>query len=149
MPSCREFDALVTPYVDGEATAAERSVVEAHLAACPPCRQRAAAETAARETLRARLCRPCAPEHLRARCLAAAAYKKGISFRTFSLVAALVLVVGGVLMYGLTLLSPTVLAAQLMLDHAKCFAIGRPGTPVDSVTAEGQFERDHGGAWRL
>jgi len=77
MPSCREFDALVTPYIDGEATAAERAVVESHLAACPPCRHRAAAETAARETLRARLCRPCAPDQLRARCLAAAALEKG------------------------------------------------------------------------
>ena len=37
--------------------------------------------------------------------------------------AALVLVVGGVLLYSLTGLSPTVLAAQLTLDHVKCFAV--------------------------
>jgi anti-sigma factor RsiW len=149
MPSCQEFDALVTPYIDGEATAAERSAVEAHLAGCPPCRRRAAAEMTARDTLRARLCRPCAPDQLRARCLAAAAMKKGISFRTFALVAALVLVVGGVLMYGLTRLSPTVLAAQLTLDHVKCFAVGRLNSAVDARATEQQFERDHGWPVRL
>lgn len=150
MPSCREFDALVTPYVDGEATPAERAVVEAHLAACPPCRHRAAAETAARQTLRARLCRPCAPDQLRARCLAAAALQKGsgwlarvFSLRTLSLAAALLLM-GGVLLYGLTRLSPTVLAAQLTLDHLKCFAVDRPNTPVDASATEQGFERDHG-----
>ena len=52
MPSCREIDPLVTPYIDGEATAAERAAVDAHLSACPPCRQRAEAETSARDTLR-------------------------------------------------------------------------------------------------
>lgn len=154
MPSCREFDALVTPYVDGEATAAERAVVEAHLAACPPCRHRAAAETAARETVRTRLCRPCAPDQLRARCLAAAVLEKGsgfltltrtwLSFRTLSIAAVLTLVLGGVLLYGLTRLSPTVLAAQLTLDHLKCFAVDRPNTAVDTGATELQFERDHG-----
>ena len=47
-------------------------------------------------------------------------------------------------MYGLTLLSPTVLAAQLMLDHAKCFAVDRPTAAVDTVDTERQFERSHG-----
>ncbi len=151
MPSCREFDALVTPYVDGEATAAERALVEAHLAACPPCRRRAAAETAARDTVRERLCRPCAPEHLRARCLAAAALQKGSgilsSLRTFSIAAVVVIIAGGVLLYGLTRISPTVLAAQLALDHLKCFAVDRPTAPVDARTSELSFERAHG--WPL
>ena len=157
MPSCREFDALVTPYVDGEATAAERAVVDAHVAACPPCRHRAAAETAARETLRARLCRPCAPDQLRARCLAAAALEKGsgvltrtgLSLRTLSVAAALTLVLGGVFLYGLTRLSPTVLAAQLTLDHLKCFAVDRPNAVLDAGATEQQFERAHGWAVHL
>ena len=46
--------------------------------------------------------------------------------------AAAVLMVGGVLLYGLTRLSPTVLAAQLTLDHMKCFAVDRPDTPVEA-----------------
>ncbi len=149
MPSCKEFDALVTPYIDGEATAAERSVVEAHLAACPPCRRLAAAETAARQTVRARLCRPCAPEQLRARCLAAAALKKGLSLGTLSISAALALMLGGVLLYGLTPVSPTVLAAQLTLDHVTCFAGSRVGSTIDASAGEQQFERSHGWPVRL
>src|SRR4051812_41000844 len=152
MPSCREFDALVTPYIDGEATTAERALVESHLAACPPCRHRAAAESAARETLRERLCRPCAPDQLRARCRAAAALQKGsgwlsrthFTFRTLSVAAALVLITGGVLLYGLTRFSPAVLAAQLTLDHLKCFAIDEPDTAVEASVSEQRFERDHG-----
>jgi anti-sigma factor RsiW len=141
-PACRQFDALVTPYIDGEVTAAERAVVEAHLSKCPPCRRRAAAEAAVRETVRTRLCRPCAPEHLRDRCLAAS--RTRLSPQTFFFAASVFIVGGGVLMYGLTRLSPTVLAAQLMLDHAKCFAVDRPTTAVDTVETERQFERRHG-----
>jgi anti-sigma factor RsiW len=124
-------------------------MVEAHLAACPPCRRRAAAETAARQTLRARLCRPCAPEQLRARCLAAAALKKGLSLRTLSISAALTLMLGGVLLYGLTPVSPTVLAAQLSLDHMTCFATSRLGSTVEAGASEQQFERNHGWPVRL
>ncbi len=144
---CRQFDALVTPYIDGEATAAERSVVEAHLSKCPPCRRRAAAEAAARETVRARLCRPCAPEQLRARCLKAS--RSRVSPQTVFFAASVVLVGGGVLTYGLTVASPTVLAAQLMLDHVKCFAVDRPTLAVDAGTTEQQFVRDHGWAVHL
>jgi anti-sigma factor RsiW len=147
MPSCREFDALVTPYVDGVATNAGRAVVEAHLAACPPCRQRAAAETSARDTLRARLCRPCAPDDLRVRCLAASRARRSLG--TFFIAASLLLAGGGVLVYVLTRLSPTVLAAQLMLDHVKCFAVGQPTSPVEAGATEQQFERDHGWVVRL
>jgi anti-sigma factor RsiW len=34
---CSEIFDKVSPYVDGELGAAERSLVEAHLAVCPPC----------------------------------------------------------------------------------------------------------------
>jgi anti-sigma factor RsiW len=102
--------------------------------------------------LRARLCRPCAPDQLRARCLAAAALERGsrwfsrtrLSLRTLSIAAALVIAMGGVLLYGLTRLSPTVLAAQLALDHLKCFAVDRPKTALDASSTEQQFEREHG-----
>jgi anti-sigma factor RsiW len=149
MPSCREVDSLVTPYIDGEATAAERAVVDAHLMSCPPCRHRAAVEAAARETLRGRLCRPCAPDQLRERCLAAAGRTARRSLRSLAIAAALILIVGGVLTYSLTRLSPTVLAAQLTLDHVKCFAVDRPVTPVDARVSEEAFARDHGWQIRL
>lgn len=52
MKSCRDFDSLVTPYVDGEATPDECAAIEAHLSACPPCRRRADAEAGARMVVR-------------------------------------------------------------------------------------------------
>jgi anti-sigma factor RsiW len=148
MPSCREVEPLVTRYVDGEATAADRAVVDAHLMMCPPCRHRAAAETAARNTVRTRLCRPCAPEQLRTRCRAAAHTgpfgMPRVTLTSMSMAAALVFVVGGVLLYSLTGLSPTVLAAQLTLDHVKCFAVHDADAPVDPRASEAQYARDYG-----
>jgi anti-sigma factor RsiW len=58
--------------------------------------------------------------------------------------AALVFIVGGVLLYSLTGLSPTVLAAQLTLDHMKCFAVHDANTPVDVRAGEQQYARDYG-----
>src|SRR5712691_4890794 len=129
MPSCREVDPLLTPYIDGEASADQRALVDAHLSACPPCRQRAEAETPARDTLRSRICQPCASEHLRARCLKAAGPRYSLS--SLSLGAAFVVILGGVLLYGLTRFSPAVLAAQLTLDHVKCFALHGANEPPD------------------
>ena len=123
MPSCREIDPLFAAYVDGEASADQRAAVDAHLKACPKCRHQTALQTVMRDTVREKLCRPCAPDALRARCRAAA--HPGIfPFRipqsrlaSFSIAAALTFVLGGVLLFSLTGLSPTVLAAQLTLDH--------------------------------
>jgi anti-sigma factor RsiW len=63
--------------------------------------------------------------------------------------AALLLVVGGVLLYVFTGLSPTVLAAQLTLDHMKCFAVHETDSPVDVQASEQQYARDYGGDVRL
>ena len=68
--NCDDLDARLAPYVDGEATAESRGAVEAHLAACPPCRKHAQEESAARQIVhehRERL-RVSAPAALRARC---------------------------------------------------------------------------------
>jgi len=61
--------------------------------------------------------------------------------------AAFVIVTGGVSVYGATRLSPTVLAAQLTLDHLKCFAVHRSTVPVDPQLSEDQFAQEYG--WRL
>jgi anti-sigma factor RsiW len=151
MSSCREIDPLVTPYVDGETTAAERALMDAHLAACPPCRQRMEAEATVRQTLRARGCQPCAPEQLLHRCRKATTpigrLTCSYSSTSLSIFAAAVLMAGGVSAYGLTRMSPTVLAAQLTLDHVKCFAAHPSTLPVDARATEDQFARDNG--WRL
>src|SRR5437762_2635302 len=151
MASCREIDPLVTPYVDGETTAAERGMVEAHLAACPPCRHRAEAEAVARQRLRTCGCRPSASEQLASRCRKARTPLGRLtctySTTSLSVFAAVVLMTGGVSVYGLTRLSPTVLAAQLTLDHLKCFAVHASTNAVDVHAAEDQFAQDYG--WRL
>ncbi len=149
MPSCREIDPLFAAYVDGEATADERAAVDAHLKACPKCRHQTALQAMVRDTVREKLCRPCAPEALRERCRAAA--QPGIlpfriprTITSLSIAAALLVVVGGVLLYGLTRLSPTVLAAQLTLDHVKCFAFDSSKAAVDAHATEEQYARDYG-----
>ena len=56
--------------------------------------------------------------------------------------AALVLALVGVLLYGLTASSTTTLAAQLALDHVKCFVLSRePGAPVSPEVVEAQLQR--------
>ena len=154
MPSCREIDPLFAPYIDGEATPDQRAIVDAHLKACPKCRHHTALQTAVRTTVREKLSRPCAPDALRERCRAVAHIGSGpfglpISrLKSLAVAAALVLLVGGVLMYGLVGV-PTVLAAQLTFDHIACFALRGADTPVDIRTSEEQYARDYGQAVRL
>ena len=149
MPSCREIDPLFAPYIDGEATADQRAMVDAHLKACPKCRHQTALQSVVRESVRTKLCRPCAPEELRTRCRAAAHARRPHPHVARSFAAALVFVVGGVLLYILTGLSPAVLAAQLTLDHVKCFAVHDSDTPVDVRASEEQYTRDYGTAVHL
>jgi anti-sigma factor RsiW len=155
MPSCREIDPLFAPYIDGEATAEQRAMVDAHLRACPKCRHQTALQSAVRETVKTKLCRPCAPEELRTRCRSAARAGMGpfgtvrSTLTSLSMAAALLLIVGGVLLYALTGLSPTVLAAQLTLDHLACFATHDSDAPVDVRVSEEQYTRAHGVEIRL
>ena len=37
MSDCTSIDPLITPYVDGDISAAERQRVDAHVRGCPPC----------------------------------------------------------------------------------------------------------------
>jgi anti-sigma factor RsiW len=150
MPSCREIDPLFAPYIDGEATADQRAIVDAHLLACPKCRHQTALQVAVRDSVRSKLCRPCAPDALRTRCRAAARAGRGpfgtlrSTVASLSMAAALVLIVGGVLLYSLTGMSPTVLAAQLTLDHVTCFAVHDADTPVDARASEEHYARSYG-----
>src|SRR5262245_15503535 len=75
MPNCSFIDPLVTRYIDGELSAAERDLVAAHVRVCAPCHSRVAAEQAVRTLIHARkstLCAIRAPESLRAKCSDAA-----------------------------------------------------------------------------
>ena len=127
---CEDFDTLFAAYVDDEAAPRDRSAVEAHLTACPPCRDRLAGERTARAVVHARRdnLRPCASDALRTRCaglrpavsrasVAAAASRRWVPL---SLAATLVLAIAGVFLFGLSD-RVDAFAAQVALDHAKCF----------------------------
>lgn len=146
MPDCKTLDRFVTPYVDGEIGPTDRDAVDAHLALCPPCRSRVAAERTVHELMHARqpvLTADAAPAALRARCAAArqamplapvstsaaAPTARRPSWRArvtpFALAATLVLIVGGAFVYELTDRSARVMAAELTADHVKCFGVNR------------------------
>jgi anti-sigma factor RsiW len=136
MADCSNLEPLFTPYVDGEASDADRAAIDAHVRACSPCRDRLLAERAARDaivTCRDNL-RCHASSELKKRCEAtrtvhAPPARPAASGRTMlrrvawvpvSLAATLLLAVGGVFLYGLRGGSEA-LAAQLVADHVKCF----------------------------
>lgn len=155
-PRCRELEGLFTAYVDDEAAPPERASVAAHLQACPPCRNRVAVERAARDVLRAHRAglRPCASNALRARCIAqrmAGAARGGLLTRRawvpLSLAAAVLLAVSGTLFFVGN--SVEVLAAQLAVDHKKCFQFppDRGAVRIDPLAEGRRWEEGYG--WPL
>jgi anti-sigma factor RsiW len=137
MPDCRELDSLFTPYVDGQAHPGDCVAIEAHVRECPACRTRVSAEREMRHALvehRDRL-RGCAPADLRRRCEATAreaapvpavASRGGVfaarrAWVPLSMAATLVLTIAGIFLYGLRSAGGEALAAQLVVDHVKCF----------------------------
>lgn len=164
MPNCQAIDPLVTPYVDGQLTDADRRAVDDHLRACPPCLSRVAAERAVHELLverRAALTECSAPEWLRARCRSAvdglagappvpAAVARSARSRLapMALAASLVLIVGFAFLYQLTASSSRVLAMELAADHVKCFAVnGLLRTHQDPLAVESSMLSGFG--WRM
>ena len=163
MKTCADLEPLVTPYVDEELVREERTAVEAHLALCPPCRARAAAERAARKIVRAHagLLAERAPASLRARCCGLTAapaepipvaaterpplgrldilrMRRLRSWAPLSLAATLVLGVGASFFYGMTNRLEAAFVAQLTTDHAKCFIEAELGASIDAGAAEAQ-----------
>jgi anti-sigma factor (TIGR02949 family) len=149
MTRCSDIEPLLAPYVDGEADPAGRAAVEAHLDACPPCRDRIGGERAAREVLRecrASLVRA-APETLRRRCASCLPAPPGARrWVPLSLAATLVLAVAGVFIYGSFDSGASALATQLAADHVKCFTLP-PAGPADATAIAREWEARQG--WRL
>jgi anti-sigma factor RsiW len=148
MSDCHEIEALLAVYVDGEAGESQRAGVDAHMQRCPPCRSRLAGEQAARAVLVARrdVLRTCASEQLRSRCFAqfpsstvtpAPAIRFRRSWVPLSLAATLLLAVAGVLVLGLND-RVEALAAQLALDHLKCFQVGTEHGAVRDAASAGR-----------
>jgi anti-sigma factor RsiW len=159
MAQCRELDPLFAPYVDDAAEPEMRAAVDAHLTVCPPCRDRVAAERAARDLVRARQesLRGCASERLKRRCAAqcrpaagATPIRRPFIRRTIvplSLAATVVLIVAT---FFLTFSGNVeVLAAQLAADHVKCFKFSPSETAqqLDASALSQEWARTRG--WPL
>jgi anti-sigma factor RsiW len=134
--TCREIEDQLPAYVSGGTANGDAAAIVAHLDRCDACRSSAHAQTVARAVLRSRAAQlaPIAPPglltRLRAqeneRAAARQAPDGSFAWTRFSAFAAAVLVIltlGAVLLPVVTVRSTAVLAAQLALDHLKCFTI--------------------------
>jgi anti-sigma factor RsiW len=151
MPNCWSIDPLITPYVDGELPAADRQTVEQHMRGCTPCRARIATEQAVRDLVgasRPELTGACAPPGLRARCTATSVSRVPGPFAgtwrawlaPLALATLLAIVVGGAFLYPLTGSSTRVMAAELTVDHVKCFLLNAAvGTHDTEAAVKGEL----------
>jgi anti-sigma factor (TIGR02949 family) len=145
MSTCQDLEPLLTPYVDGEATAEQRAAIESHLAACPSCREFADAEAHARELVKAcrdQLITP-APARLHQKCAQLARQEVATPavspsrpqarrpWVPLSLIATAALVVLGVFAYSSLSGRGTALAMQLAKDHIRCTGIVGGRAPAD------------------
>ena len=173
MPSCTTIDPLITPYVDGELSAAERTQIDDHLSGCPPCRSRVAAEQAVRDLLHDRksgVCSERAPAGLRSQCALLAGRSRSVEptadrtgaspvararravwrerLAPLAAAAVLILIVGGAFLYQATRVSSRVMAAELAADHMKCFAMNALlGTRHSEATVQSSMASGFG--WKV
>ncbi len=155
MKDCADVDAIMTAFVDGEVPAREVAEIRAHLDQCPPCRQRATAERTAREVVRARaaVLGGQASESLRQRCQAAAPVETRVvpapttgwsrvrGWAPLSMAAGVLLALGVVFVAGQNQRLEAAFAAQLAIDHDRCFTHLDDIDPVfGQIQAEGDAE---------
>jgi hypothetical protein len=154
--TCREVEDHLAAYVDGASTRVPE--IEGHLASCAECRAAAHAQHVARTVLRERApaLAALAPPGLRTRVIASSnpsgsepgAPRLAWSGRltAFAAAAMLVLTLGAVLLPVVTVRSTAVLAAQLALDHLKCFTIegDGDGAPLAKADAESILKNEFG-----
>ncbi|HXG89671.1 MAG TPA: zf-HC2 domain-containing protein [Vicinamibacterales bacterium] len=130
MSDCRRIESLLTPYVDGEASPADVAMVDAHISQCPVCQDRVVSERVGRMLVRARAAHLAiaAPPGLRTRIVATLepTPKRALRWRgrLSALAAAAAVVVLLVTAFEFVVPQSNVLfAAQLALDHVRCFVI--------------------------
>ena len=155
--TCEQVEQQLPAYVDGTLT--DRSAIAAHLETCDSCRSSAHAQSVARTVLRARASELAhvAPPGLRTRVVARlrsqdlerASARQALDWSgqltAFAAALMFVLVVGAVLLPVATVRSTVVLAAQLALDHLKCFTIegDADGTPIAKAQAERTLKEEY------
>lgn len=152
MMNCQDVEHRITPLVDGELMAAEAEAVNAHLAACPPCRRAAEQEQACRRVLRE--CAPrlaaLAPVSLKRRvrgAMPAARQSRRRPWRwALAAAATLAIVTGLVALAGVVRPVP-VFAAQATLDHLKCLRLGPHSASSDAKAIEASWKAWQG--WDL
>jgi anti-sigma factor RsiW len=158
MVTCEDMDRLLTPYLDGEVTAGDRRAVAGHLECCAQCARRAAAEAAARHVLAVRCAAlsPRAPAALRRRCEALTGRRASrhpiVGWRAFGLATASVVVaaLGAGLVFGVVTHSTSLLVAELVLDHVKCFALFEPRVvSADPRMVSSQLTADYGWSFSI
>ena len=157
--TCAEIQNQLAAYVDGEMTT-HASSIAAHLDTCAACRDFAQAQASARSVLKARAPQlsAVAPPGLRTRVRALADEERASAgqarvpdglvwtrLSAFAAAAIVVLTLGAVLLPVTTIRSTVVLAAQLALDHLKCFTIegDADGAPITKQAAETALQREY------
>lgn len=153
MTECRRIESLLPPYVDGEATADVVRQIELHLASCGACKAQVASERTARRLLRAKAdqLRTPAPPGLRTRIAAALepVPRPALGWRgrltAFGAAAAVVLLLVTALEFA-PLRSNVLFAAQLAIDHVRCFVVEGLGTmqAANAADLERQYRHDYG-----
>ena len=158
-PNCEPIEPLLAACADGAASEAERARVTAHVATCAACAQALQLQQLIHQAmaLHGRAAADSAPPGLRTRIAATLAADRtpvlDIGWRTrlsaFAAAALVVLALGAIALPVITGRSNVVLAAQLALDHLKCFTIdGHDHGQVLSVAdAEAELLHDYG--WQL
>ena len=157
--TCHEFEDDLAAYVDGLSPRAAQ--IDAHISTCAACRDAAQVQRTARTVLKARAAElsPIAPPGLRTRIVAnlhdgaqaPSAKPEALPLfgwtgrlSAFAAAAMVMLTLGAVLLPIATVRSTAVLAAQLALDHLKCFTIDgdADGQPIASADAEATLLHD-------
>lgn len=139
--SCDEVAPLLTQAAEDHASPATDPRVARHLAECGACERSLRLEREMHALLRARAAslQGRAPDALRDRLAAQVGQRRPATRRWIPLrmpvAATVLLALLGVMTYGLTSASSTVLAAQLALDHLKCVRLVAPGTAINPVQA--------------
>jgi anti-sigma factor RsiW len=150
MATCRDIEPLITAVVDDEATTADRAAVSDHLRECPRCRHRASGQRTVRRILRDRgeAFHVEAPAVLRARCQppppSAPWFRALVRPMPVWATVSVVVVVFAAVFY-MAGRGSTAFAAELVLDHVKCFALfERASGPGDPATIGGRMKAAYG-----
>lgn len=154
MNECRRIEALLPPYVDGDARPDELVLVDAHIAGCALCRAEIETQRTVRAVLRARAgaLATAAPPGLRTRLVAtledspSRARTLGWRARLTAFAAAAAMII--VIVSALELVVPrsnSLLAAQLAIDHVRCFIVELASTEgVDPEKVEREYAEHYG-----